>query len=135
MRIEGGIVHQTNLRNVLQTADDFTLSASFDRAFSARTGGGVQLYGFREAARDPGYSLASGGTSFYLFREFGRATLVGTLGYSHLEAAERLFLYPKRRVEASYNASLAITLRPLRLGRLEPLGRWEARGGGNRGGG
>src|SRR3546814_9513613 len=26
MRIEGGIVHQTNLRNVLQTADDFTLS-------------------------------------------------------------------------------------------------------------
>src|SRR3546814_16233552 len=74
MRIEGDIVHQTNLRNVLQTADDFTLSASFDRAFSARTGGGVQLYGFREAARDPGYSLASGGTSFYLFREFGRAT-------------------------------------------------------------
>src|SRR3546814_12763040 len=90
MRIEGGIVHQTNLRNVLQTADDFTLSASFDRAFSARTGGGVQLYGFREAARDPGYSLASGGTSFYLFREFGRATLVGTLGYSHSDADERL---------------------------------------------
>src|SRR3546814_14048951 len=104
MRIEGGIVHQTNLRNVLQTADDFTLSASFDRAFSARTGGGVQLYGFREAARDPGYSLASGGTSFYLFREFGRATLVGTLGYSHLEADERLFLYPKRRFEDRYNA-------------------------------
>src|SRR3546814_8539233 len=51
MRIEGGIVHQTNLRNVLQTADDFTLSASFDRAFNARTGGGVQLYGSREAAR------------------------------------------------------------------------------------
>jgi len=127
MRIEGGIAHQTNLRNVLQTADDFTLSASFDRAFSARTGGGVQLYGFREAARDPGYSLASGGTSFYLFREFGRATLVGTLGYSHLEADERLFLYPKRRVEDRYDASLAMTLRALRLGRLAPLVRlkWE----------
>src|SRR3546814_18280250 len=63
----------------------------------------------------PVYSLASGGTSFFLFREFGRATLVGTLGYSHLEADERLFLYPKRRVEDRYNASLAMTLRALRL--------------------
>lgn len=127
VRIEGGVAHQTNLRNALQTADDFTLSASFDRAFSARTGGGVQLYGFREAARDPGYSLASGGTSLYLFRELGRATLVGTLGYSHLEADERLFLYPKRRVEDRYSASLAITLRALRLGSLAPLARlkWE----------
>lgn len=127
VKVEGGVAHQTNLRNPLQTADDFTLSASFDRAFSARTGGGVQLYGFREAARDPGYSLASGGSTLYLFRELGRATLVGTLGYSHLEADERLFLYPKRRVEDRYNASLAITLRSLRLGGLAPLVRlkWE----------
>lgn len=127
LRLEGGIAHQTNKRNALQTADDFTLSASFDRAFSARTGGGVQLYGFREAARDPGYSLASGGTAIYLFRELGRATLVGTLGYSHLEADERLSLYPKRRVEGRYSASLAMTLRSLRLGSFAPLIRlkWE----------
>lgn len=127
LRIEGGIAHQTNRRNALQTADDFTLSASFDRAFDARTGGGVQVYGFREAARDPGYSLASSGTSIYLFREVRRATLVGTLGYSHLEADERLFLYPKRRVEDRYSASLAITLRALRLGSFAPLARlkWE----------
>lgn len=127
LRLEGGIAHQTNKRNALQTADDFTVSASFDRAFSARTGGGVQVYGFREAARDPGYSLASGGTTIYLFRELGRATLVGTLGYSHLEADERLFLYTKRRVEDRYNASLAMTLRSLRLGSFAPLIRlkWE----------
>lgn len=127
LRLEGGIAHQTNKRNALQTADDFTLSASFDRAFSARAGGGVQLYGFREAARDPGYSLASGGTTIYLFRELGRATLVGTVGYSHLEADERLFLYPKRRVEDRYSASLAMTLRSLRLGSFAPLIRlkWE----------
>lgn len=127
LRLEGGIAHQTNKRNALQTADDFTLAGSFDRAFSARTGGGVQVYGFREAARDPGYSLASGGTTIYLFREVGRATLVGTLGYSHLEADERLILYPKRRVEDRYNASLAMTLRSLRLGSFAPLIRlkWE----------
>lgn len=127
VRIDGGVAHQANKRNPLQTADTFTLSASFDRAFSARTGGGVQVYGFREAARDPGYSLASGGASLYLFRELGRATLVGTLGYSHLDADERLSLYPKRRVEDRYNASLAMTLRSLRLGSFAPLVRlkWE----------
>lgn len=127
LRLESGIAHVTNRRNALQTADDFTLSASLDRAFSARTGGGVQVYGFREAARDPGYSLASGGASFYLFRELGRTTLVGTLGYSHLQADERLFLYPKRRIEDRYNASLAVTLRSLRLASFAPLVRikWE----------
>jgi hypothetical protein len=127
LRLDGGIAHVTNKRNALQTADNFTLSASLDRAFSARTGGGLQVYGFREAARDPGYSLASGGASVYLFRELGRTTLVGTLGYSHLEADERLFLYPKRRIEDRYSASLAATLRGLKLGSFAPLVRikWE----------
>ncbi|MEA1013729.1 porin family protein [Sphingosinicella sp. LY1275] len=127
MRLEGAIAHVANRRNALQTADDFTLSASFDRALSARAGVGVKLYGFREVARDPGYSLASGGASAYLFRELGRTTLVGTLGYSHLEADERLFLYPKRRREDRYNASVAATLRSLHVGSFAPLVRliWE----------
>lgn len=127
LRLEGGIAHVSNKRNALQTADDFTLSASLDRAFSARTGGGVQVYGFRESARDPGYSLASGGASIYLFRELGRTTLVGTLGYSHLEADERLLLYPRRRIEDRYSASLAATLRALHIGSFAPLVRlkWE----------
>lgn len=127
LRIDGGITHVSNKRNQLQTADDFTLSAALDRAFSARTGGGVQVYGFREAARDPGYSLTSGGASAYLFRELGRTTLVGTIGYSHLEADERLFLYPNRRIEDRYSASLAATLRALQVGSFAPLVRlkWE----------
>lgn len=127
VRLDGNIAHVTNRRNALQTADDFTLSANFDRAFSARFGGGVQAFGFREAARDPGYSLAMGGTSAYLFREMGRTTLVGTLGYSHLEADARLFLYPNRRVEDRYSASIAATLRALHLGSFAPLLRlkWE----------
>jgi hypothetical protein len=127
VRLDGNIAHVTNRRNALQTADDFTLSASFDRAFSARFGGGVQAFGFREAARDPGYSLAMGGTSAYLFRELGRTTLVGTVGYSHLEADARLFLYPDRRVEDRYSASVAATLRALHLASFAPLVRlkWE----------
>lgn len=127
IRLDGNIAHVSNRRNALQTAEDYTLSASFDRAFSARSGGGIKAFGFREAARDPGYSLAMGGTSVYLFRELGRTTLVGTLGYSHLEADERLFLYPERRVEDRYSASVAATLRALHLGSFAPLVRlkWE----------
>lgn len=127
VRLDGSIAHVTNRRNALQTADDFTLSASFDRSFSARFGGGIQAFGFREAARDPGYSLTMGGTSAYLFREVGRTTLVGTLGYSHLAADTRLLLYPERRVEDRYSASIAATLRALHLGSFAPLVRlkWE----------
>ncbi|GLK45942.1 MULTISPECIES: porin family protein [Novosphingobium] len=127
VRIDGNLAHVRNRRNALQTADDFTLSANIDRAFSARFGGGVQVFGFREAARDPGYSLAMGGSSAYLFRELGRTTLVGTVAYSHLEADARLFLYPSRRVEDRYSASIAATLRALHLGSFAPLVRfkWE----------
>ncbi|WP_242526204.1 surface lipoprotein assembly modifier [Novosphingobium sp. KA1] len=127
LRVEGGASHVDNRRNPLQTGWDYTLSASLDRAFSARLGGGLQVYGFREAVRDPGYSLASGGVSAYLFRELGRTTLVGTLGYSRLEADERLFLYPKRRMEDRYSASIAATLRALHVGTFAPLVRlrWE----------
>ena len=127
-RLDGNIAHTANAQNPLQTSDSYALSAALDRAFSARFGGGVQLFGLREAARDPGYSLTIGGTSAYLYRELGRTTLVGTLGYSHLESDERLMLYPNRRVEDRYSASVAATLRALKLGSFAPLVRlkWEA---------
>ena len=68
-----------------------------------------------------------GGASAYLFRDLGRTTLVGTLGYSRLEADARVFLYPKRRAENRYSASIAATLRALSLGSFAPLVRlkWE----------
>lgn len=127
LRIDGSIQHQDNRRNRLQTSDSFTMGASLDRAFSARLGGGVNAYAFREAARDPGYSLASGGISAYAFREVGRTTLIATVGVSHLEADQRLFLYPRRRIEDRYSASIAATLRGLHVGAFAPLVRlkWE----------
>jgi hypothetical protein len=127
LRIEGGYSHVDNRRNPLQTARDLTASVSYDRAFTARSGGGFQVFGFREAARDPGYSLVDGGATLYAFQELGRATLVGTIGYSRLEADERLFLFPRRRVENRYSASLATTFRQLHVGRFAPLTRirWE----------
>ena len=127
LQLEGGITHVRNQRNALQTADDFTLAGAFDHAFSARGGGGVQMFALREAARDPGYSFVSGGGSVYGFREMGRTTFVATMGYSHLEADARLLLYPRRRIENRLSASIGATLRALQVGPFAPLARlkWE----------
>ncbi|MFM5908162.1 MAG: surface lipoprotein assembly modifier [Novosphingobium sp.] len=127
LRLDGGIGHMTNRRNAAQTGDLFSLSASLDRAFSARLGGGVQLSGARQTAADPGYAIASGNIGAYLWRELGATTLVANLGYGHLEADERLFLYPKRRVDDRFSAGLSATFRQLRLGIFAPLARvrWE----------
>lgn len=127
LQLEGGVTHVRNQRNALQTADDFTLAGAFDHAFSARGGGGVQMFALREAARDPGYSFVSGGGSVYGFREMGRTTFVATMGYSHLEADARLLLYPRRRIENRLSASIGATLRALQVGPFAPLARlkWE----------
>jgi outer membrane protein len=127
LRVEAGYARVENRRNDLQDADNYSLSAALDRAFTARSGGGLQLFANREAARDPGYSTASGGVTAYVFREFGRTTVVASLGYSHLKADERLFFFPRRRVEDRYAGSIAGTFRSLRIGSFAPLARlrWE----------
>jgi hypothetical protein len=81
----------------------------------------VQLSGSREVSGDPGYSTAQGGVSAYLFRNIGRTTAVLNLGYSHLEADERLFLYPERRKDDRFSVGLSGTFRALRIGTFAPL--------------
>lgn len=127
LRLEGAVNKVDNRRNDLQDGETYSLSASLDRAFTSRAGGGLQVYGLRDDARDPGYATITGGVGGYLFREFGKTTAVFSLGYSHLEADERLFLYPRRRIENRYTASLAGTFRSLRVGSFAPFARlrWE----------
>lgn len=127
VKVDGGIAHQTNRRNALQTGDVFSLSGSFDHAFSEKLGGGVQLSASRQTAADPGYALASGNAAIYAWRELGATTLVVNLGYGHLEADERLFLYPQRRVDDRFSAGLSATFRQLRVGPFAPIARirWE----------
>lgn len=119
--------HIDNRRNDLQDAETYSLSASLDRAFSARFGGGGQFFATREDARDPGYATTSGGLSLYAFREVGKTTAVATIGYSHLEADQRLFLYPLRRADDRFSVSISGTFRWLRIGPFAPLARlrWE----------
>ena len=120
LRLDGRIADVNNRRNRLQDATNVLLAASYDRAFSAKFGGGLQVSGNREAARDPGYSTTSGGLTAYLFREIGQTTLTASAGYSRLEADRRLFLYPRRRVDDRLQASIGGHFRFLKLGSFAP---------------
>lgn len=120
LRLDGRIADVNNRRNRLQDATNVLLAASYDRAFSAKFGGGLQVSGNREAARDPGYSTTSGGLTAYLFRELGQTTLTVSAGYSRLESDRRLFLYPRRRVDDRLQASIGGHFRFLKIGSFAP---------------
>ena len=121
IRLGGGVMREDNQRSDLQDATVTSARVTYDRAFSSVLGGGAQLVATRSAARDPGYATASGAGSLYLFREIGRVTAVADLAYSHLEADQRLLLFPRRRIDDRYAGGLSLTLRSLRLGRIAPV--------------
>ena len=123
LQLEAALLQEDNRRNDLQDATSLSLSIGYDRAFSARTGAGMQVSAYRVQARDAGFSLTSGGLGGYLFREFGPVTAVVNLGFNHLEADQRLVLYPRRRIDNRFSVGLGITLRNLRLGYFSPLAR------------
>lgn len=126
-RMEGGMAHTTNLFNALQTGTTSSLATGYDRALSARLGGGAQFSISRTAARDPGFSDVTAGGSVFAFREIGGATLVLNGGYSRLEADARLLLYPRRRIDDRFTASASLTWRRLHWKGLSPVTRlrWE----------
>jgi outer membrane protein len=114
-----------NKSNDLQDGTIYAASAGYERAFSSRFGAGLSLGGVRQALNDPGYATTSGALSVFAFRELGRTTLVVSLGYSHLEADVRLFLFPRRRTDERYTASLAATFRQLQYEGFAPILRLE----------
>jgi tetratricopeptide (TPR) repeat protein len=123
LRLDGGYAHINNQRNNFEDGESYSLSMMLDHAMSARLGGGVKLFGACQSANDPGYANASGGISGFLYRDTGRTTFVLGLGYSHLEADKRLFLFPVRRIDDRFTASLGGTFRMLRLGSWAPVAR------------
>lgn len=123
MRLNGSITHRQDKFSALRSADSYALSAGVDRAFSSRFGGSLRVHGQREVANDPGYSTTSGGVTAMLFRELGKTTAAVDLSYGRLEADRRLFLYPERRVDDRFSASVSATFRGLRIGAFAPLAR------------
>lgn len=126
LRAETALSRLDNRRNDLQDSTIYAATLGLDRAFSARFGGGMQLRATRTAARDPGWSDWTGGASAYLFRELGRTTLVLDGSYARLIADERLFLYPKKRVDERLAIGLAATFRAIQWKGIAPFLRLRA---------
>jgi outer membrane protein len=114
-----------NKQNNLQDGTIYSASAGLERAFSSRFGAGLTVGAVRQGLSDPGYATASGTITAFAFREWGKTTLVGSIGYSHLEADQRLFLFPRRRIDNRYSASLGATFRQLQLKGFAPVVRVE----------
>lgn len=121
LRVDAAALRSDDRISSLRDADRYSLSFGLDRAFSSQFGGGAHITGQRSVARDPGYSTTSGGISTYVFREFGGLTLVGTAGYSHLKADQRIFIYPRTRVDDRLNLGISSTLRWLQVGTFAPI--------------
>ena len=121
LRLDASAIRTENEVNSLQDSSRYSFSTAVDRAFTQSFGGGIQLSGTREVSADPGYSTVQGGISTYLFRDLGKTTAVLNLSYSHLEADKRLFIYPERRKDDRFAASVSGTFRGLRVGTFAPL--------------
>jgi len=121
LRVSATVAHVSNLFDRQESGDAISLALAVDRAFSARFGGGVQIYGSRQDARDPGYATAGGGISAYLFRELGKTTVAANLSYTHLEADQRLFLFADRRVDNGYAAVISGIFRQVHIGAISPV--------------
>lgn len=107
------LVQQDFLENSLQDGDMFGAFAGIEHAFGTRTGAWANIGGARQLARDPAFSTASGSINAGVWREIGRASLVASATYQHLEADRRLAIFPERRREDFLRLSLGATLRAL----------------------
>ena len=121
LRTEAALSRLDNLRNDPQDATVYAGTIGLDRAFAANFGGGLQLRASRTAAREPGWSDWTGGTSAYLFREIGRTTLVLDASYARLVADDRLLLYPRKRVDDRYGVGFGATFRSIQWKGLAPF--------------
>lgn len=108
-------------RNSLQDGALFNADLGLERAFNARSGGGITLSATRQTAADPGYANVAAGVNLVYYRELGRTTAFVTLNTRGLEADQRLFLYPERRRDLLLGASAGATFRSLKVHGFAPL--------------
>lgn len=121
LRGSANVAFVENRLNSLLDGRSYTASLSYERALSNRAGIGVTLGGDRQALKDPGYATWGGHLTLFGYREIGSVTLVGTLGHGRLKADERVVLYPEKRSDRLYRASIGATVRSLRLGSFAPF--------------
>lgn len=107
--------------NDLQDGALFNADLGVERAFDARSGGGITLSATRQTARDPGYANAAAGATLVYWRELGHTTAFATFTARGLVADARLFLYPERRRDLLLGGSAGATFRGLKVKGFAPV--------------
>lgn len=121
LRLSGTAGTVNHRLNRLQGGRSYSASFAYERALSATTGIGASLALDRQALRDPGYATRSGQLAAFAYHELGATTLVGSLSAGRLNADGRLFLYPERRHDQLYRASVGATFRQFEIGSFAPF--------------
>lgn len=113
LRFGLGLSRTDNRFNDLQDSDSVSGFLSYERALSPRAGVNVTIGGARQMAEDPAYSTTSLQLSTTGWRDLGRTTIFASASYLHLEADERLAIYPERRKDDLLRFSLGATTRSI----------------------
>jgi hypothetical protein len=112
--------HIWNHLNSLESGNSYSGSAAVEAALSETTGGGMSLTGIRQSLEDPGYSDTSGQISLFGWHKAGRVTFSSSLTYGRLIADERLLLYPEKRDDTLYRATIGATARQIQYRGFAP---------------
>lgn len=123
LRVNGSVTMINNRRNLLQDGDYYALSAIAERALSNSAGIAFTLSADRQDLRDRGYSATGGQASLFAYKEVGSTTLFASLGIGRSYADARLSLFPSRRKDKQFQASVGASFRQLRFWSLAPLAR------------
>lgn len=110
-------------QNRLQDGMLYSGSARLERALTPRSGMIVSLSGNRLTARDPGYATVTGSIGGTYWREFGKATVFGSLDAAGLIADARLNLFPRRRADWYLRASGGAVWRKITIAGFSPIAR------------
>ncbi len=108
-------------QNSLQDGSMYSLSATVERALTARSGVAVSVSGLRQTARDPGYATASGAVTLVGWRDMGKLTLFANATARRLESDARLALFKDRRKEWFLRAGAGATFRQIQVAGFSPV--------------
>lgn len=107
--------------NDLQNGSLFDAALGVEAAATPTSGWSLTVSGYRQAARDKGYAVTSGGVNTLAWRDLGRFTVTATTGLSRLKGDERLFLFADKRREWLLRAGAAVTARALTVAGFAPV--------------
>ncbi len=124
LEIDGSIGFTSYRQNRLQDGKILAFSAGYERAFSARAGGGLTVNVQRQIARDPGYGNWSGGVSLLAWREIYGSTIFVTAQGSRLVSDARLALFPEKRKDWLGRANVGINVRKIQIAGFSPVVRF-----------